>query len=187
MLLLADIAADADVPIDLHLDLATRPTAMSQTFYANCCKSPNNPPALQENQRAFERLLSHNPNNPKTRFVLAHLGSDFVEQLTSQTVTALLGAHPNLFMSLRLNPAGSPQNRPVDPQNRLRPDWQGVFDNFSDRFVLGSDVFYAPASDPRFQGKTDAAKGISDFAKALPADLQRKIGSENAIRIYKLR
>ncbi len=67
LLLLADIAAEKNVPIDIHFDIFPRTLPTPERLRAG------NPPELAENQAAFELLLSHNRN---ARFTWAHLGSD---------------------------------------------------------------------------------------------------------------
>ena len=54
-LLLADIAAEHGVPIDLHMETVPQAMALPADL-----KSPPNPPQLHENISAFERLLAHN-------------------------------------------------------------------------------------------------------------------------------
>jgi len=67
-LLLADIAAEHGVPIDLHME------ALPQTIPLPApMKSPPNPPQLRANIATFERLLDH---NPRARIIWAHAGRD---------------------------------------------------------------------------------------------------------------
>ena len=104
LLLLSDIAARRNVVIDLHLDLVAEPTAPRGRLAAGA-----NPPQFKPNLDAFERLLSH---NAAARIVWAHAGSDFIGHWTVQRSRALLSAHPNLYMSLRLG-GGLPPNQPM--------------------------------------------------------------------------
>ena len=62
-LLLADIAAENDVPIDLHMEAIAEDmpfASISPYSRALLNQSPNNPAMLHENLTAFERLLDHN-------------------------------------------------------------------------------------------------------------------------------
>src|SRR5579872_7237778 len=67
-LLLADIAAQHGVPVDLHMEAVPRPIPLS-----NGLSSPPNPIAIQENIREFETLLDHNRN---AKIVWSHVGWD---------------------------------------------------------------------------------------------------------------
>jgi predicted TIM-barrel fold metal-dependent hydrolase len=186
LLLLADIAARHDVPIDIHLDVATNdiPTPAWLT-------SPNNPKTLSANLAGFERLLAH---NPKARICWAHAGSDNIGHWTTDLSRALLQKHPNLYLSLRLGPGHVPENFPLTQKYQLKPEWLRLLKDFPNRFVIGSDNFFAP---PSFQGKGTGAilaqrvplsrKLAPVFLRELPPDVAQKIATENAIAIYKLR
>src|SRR6185295_3115929 len=55
-LLLADIAAQHGIPIDLHMEAVPQDMSLPKEL-----KSPPNPSQLHANMAAFERLLAHNP------------------------------------------------------------------------------------------------------------------------------
>lgn len=186
-LLLADVAARREVVIDLHMDLVVEPTAPRGPL-----ANPTNPPMFEPNLAAFERLLAH---NRKAKLVWAHAGSDFVGHWTVARSRELLRNHPNLYMSLRLG-GGLPFNRPLDQTSTLRPEWLGLFREFPDRFVIGSDSFHVGAGmggggkgpatffAPGNEQKAQAARSL---LSQLPAKLAAKIGHENAVRLYKLK
>src|SRR5260370_21053985 len=67
MLLLADIAAEHTVPIDLHME------ALPQTVPTPVEYGPPNPPELHGNIAALEKLLAH---NTRARIIWAHAGSN---------------------------------------------------------------------------------------------------------------
>ena len=187
LLLLADIAAMHDVPIDVHLDVVTKdiPTP------AWLSDSPNNPKVLHANLAPFERLLDH---NPKTRICWAHAGSDNTGQWTVDLSRELLQKHPNLYMSLRLGPGHAPENFPLTRGGQIKPEWLSLLKDFPDRFLVGSDNFIASAS---FRGSGTAAllanripltrEFTPVFLKALPPDLAHKISFENAMSLYRLK
>jgi predicted TIM-barrel fold metal-dependent hydrolase len=189
--LLADIAARHDVPIDFHFDLVTEDIATPAWL-----TSPNNPKTLRANLPAFERLLDH---NPKARIVWAHAGSDNIGHWTVDLSRRLLQKHPNLYMSLRLGPGESRQNFPLTPDGQIRAEWLSLFQEFPSRFVIGTDSFLADSSRQgdasslsstaaRLTARTPMSrKNAPVFLKALPADLARKIASENAAAIYRLK
>lgn len=183
LLLLADIAARHNVPIDLHFDPipedVNTPAELS---------SPKNPSILKENVSGFERLLSH---NRKTKIVWAHAGSDPVGFYTPELARTLLNKHPNLYCSIRttLN-----RNNPMrHPKRGINGDWIDVLKKFPDRFVMGTDSFvltpgYTGPNGPRIfeQRSWIQREGANKVLSHLDRGLARKIARENAIRIYNL-
>ncbi len=183
-LLLADIAARHDVPIDVHFDPVVEDLALPGWL------SPlRNPPELMRNIDGFERLLAH---NRQARILWAHAGSDNVGHWTVQLSRRLLAKHPNLYMSLRMTPGRGRlvQNHPLSP-NGIKPPWLQLFRDFPDRFVIGGDLFFTtsrsrgPAAEFG-QGAETIRNQTARFLSSLPPDLARKIGTENALRLYKL-
>ena len=185
LLLLADIAAEHDVPIDLHFDVVTKD--IPDPDWLN---SPNNPKVLHANLDAFERLLDH---NPKAKICWAHAGSDNIGHWITDLSRRLLQKHPNLYMSLRLGAGHAAENFPLTPDRQLKPAWLQLLKEFPARFVIGSDNFIAT---PTFHGGGTAGLLSSRtpmtrvwtpaFLNALPPDLARKIAVDNAVAIYKL-
>ncbi|MBI2193893.1 MAG: amidohydrolase family protein [Planctomycetes bacterium] len=182
-LLLADIAARHEVVIDFHMDAVVQDVALPEGF-----SSPPNSKTLSANVAAFERLLEH---NPKARIVWAHLGSDFIGDWTLGLTRSLLEKHPNLYMSVRLiSPPGLvEENWPLTPNRSVKAEWMEVFKAFPDRFLLGSDTFYA---SPKIQlpwKRPPAMMSLMPLRMLLnrmPADLARKIAYQNAARLYRL-
>lgn len=185
-LLLAEIAARARIPIDLHIDAVTRdsptPPPLRQL-------SPNNPATLKENIRGFERLLAHARD---ATVVWAHSGADQTGQSTPALYKRLMQAHPNLVLQLKIGATTVPgrslfvQNDVLDG-DRLRPEWLDVIRSFPDRIVLGGDNFHsAPSARTPFQRPQDNGPRARVLLQQLPADLARKVASENALRIYRL-
>jgi len=174
-LLLADIAAQHDVPISIHMEAVPQDMDLPAPL-----KSPPNPPRLHANIAAFERLLSH---NARAIIVWAHLGWDTTGYRTPELMRRLLEAHPNLFMELKLDPLDVGKNSPLTngASGAIKPEWLKLFTDFQDRFVIGSDQHYPQGSGPqRWQA-------VVLLFNELPAAVRRKIGTENAIRIYHLK
>jgi predicted TIM-barrel fold metal-dependent hydrolase len=170
MLLLADIAAEHNVPVDLHME------AVPQTMKTPAEYGPPNPPELHENIAPFERLLSH---NPRARFIWAHAGSDNTGYRTPELSRRLLQAHPNLYMEIKFDP-GFPGKNPPMIDGKLRPEWLKLFSDFPDRFIIGSDQhFDPPATAPLARAQANAL-----LLDQLPMELRKKIAMENAVRIY---
>jgi len=181
--LLADIAARHDVPIDLHLDPVPSDSATPASLGA-----AQNPPVLQANIEGFERLLAH---NRKTKIVWAHAGSDPLGSFTPQLVRALLERHANLALSIR--PASPRPGAMVHATGDVNEEWVAVLRDFPDRFVLGSDTMivathYTGPHTPRlFAHRGEGQwRGIRRLLSVLHPDLARRIGYENAERLYKL-
>jgi predicted TIM-barrel fold metal-dependent hydrolase len=176
LLLLADLAARHRVVIDLHMEAVPQPMKLPADL-----KSPPNSGELHENIAAFERLLAH---NRAARFVWAHAGADNTGYRTADLSRRLLRSHPNLYMEIKLDPLspGKTALREAGEDGVIKPEWLRLLRDFPDRFVIGSDQHYPmPATGP--QRWQSAVRLLNQ----LPEDLRRKVASENAIRIYRLR
>jgi len=169
-LMLADIAAQHGVPINLHMEAVPQTMSLPVAF-----KSPPNAAQLHANIPAFERLLEH---NPRAKMIWAHAGSDGTGFRTPELCRRLLQRHPNLYMEIKLDPANVGQNFPMTG-NRIKPDWFKLLQDFPDRFIIGSDQHYPEPKGPqRWQA-------VVTLFNQLPLDLRNKIGTENALRIYR--
>lgn len=169
-LLLADIAARHGVPIDLHMEAVPEDMAVPPSV-----KVPPNPPKLRANIAAFERLLAH---NPRARIIWAHLGADGTGKRTPELCRRLLRAHPNLYMEIKTDPRNHGLNYPL-ADGKIKPEWLALFTEFPDRFVLGSDQHYPETKEPEQRWQEIVA-----LFNQLPPDVRRKIGTDNAGRIY---
>jgi predicted TIM-barrel fold metal-dependent hydrolase len=171
-LLLADIAAEHDAPIVIHMELAEQDTRTPALF------GPPNPPRVHANLAAFERLLAH---NRRARIVWAHFGSDALGERTPALARRLLRSHPNLFMEIKADPLNPRSNYPLDANGKIKPDYLKLFEEFPDRFLIGSDQHYPEprAAEQRWQT-------VVRLFNQLPADVRTKIGTENAARVYPL-
>jgi predicted TIM-barrel fold metal-dependent hydrolase len=170
-LLLADLAAEHNLPIDLHMEAVPQDMSLPADL-----KSPPNAPRLHANIAAFERFLSH---NPRAKIIWAHLGSDFTGYRTVELDRRLLQAHPNLYMEIKADPGSRGLNYPLADDGKIKPEWLKLFTEFPDRFVIGSDQHYPEPSDAdkRWQ------ETILLFNQ-LPSDVRKKIGTENVASLY---
>ena len=169
-LALADIAAQNAMPIDLHMEAVPQDMEMPDRM-----RKGANPERLKENISGFERLLAH---NRKARIVWAHAGWDLTGERTVPLMRSLLEEHPNLYMSIKLDPRGPQRTSPFTPDGVLRPDWVALLRAFPDRFMIGSDQFFDEGTE-----RLARARRLID---ALPSDTARLVASENAKRIYGL-
>ena len=75
-------------------------------------------------------------------------------------------------------------NRIVDGQGKITAAWRALLEEFPDRFVIGTDEFFC------VPGNASAAPQSFEetwrILEQLPADLAKKIGRENAERVYGL-
>lgn len=180
LLLLADIAAEKGIPIDLHLDLVPEDMPLPPRPLFN----PSNPPTLKANKAAFERLLDHNKG---AKIIWAHAGSDPLLTKTPKVLRELMSRHPNLYASIRAGRRGAPPPAIIfGPGLRIKPPWIALLRDFPDRFLLGSDHFHPPsAGSPR--NRREKLDDLMRIVDQLPPDLARAIGYENAWRLFKLR
>jgi len=176
LLLLVDIAARFCVPIDLHMEAVPRRMPLPTRF-----SSPPNPRTLRPNIEAFERLLAH---NRRAKIIWAHAGWDNTGYRTAHLCGELLKRHPNLYMSLKVGPDSRPDNSPLDPRGRIKPEWLELIGAFPDRFFIGSDRFFVTPEVPRRIGppSPEALKILPQ----LPRSLARKVSYENARAIFNL-
>jgi len=188
LLLLVDIAARNDMPIDLHMEAVPEDMDLPEGFNKI---SPNNPPILHANIPAFERLLAH---NRKAKIVWQHIGWDNTGYMTIELLRRLLETHPNLYFALRVvekrqyDTAGRPiSNRIVDDSWKIRPEWLKFISDFPDSFMIGTDNFFGSAIyGPGGQPLPQTMKETWSIVDQLPPELVEKVGRDNAVRVYHL-
>jgi predicted TIM-barrel fold metal-dependent hydrolase len=168
---LADIAAKAGVPIEVHMEAVPHDMPFPNPRFAG----PPNPPAVRENITAFERLLDY---NGAARIVWLHAGWDLSGDRTVQLMRSLLSRHPNLYMTIKSDRGGDPRSSPFAPGGGLKPAWVSLLRDFPDRFVIGSDQFLGENPE-----RIERARKIVD---ALPPELSRMIATDNVMRSYRL-
>ncbi len=185
-LLLADIAAEHGAVIDLHFDLVAKEATLPAVF-----STALNPSVLRPNLEGFERLLAHNRG---ARIIWAHAGADPLGHWTPQISRDLLSRHPNLHMSIRMGGGQSRmQNLMLSRDGSLEPAWRAVLEEFAERFVLGGDQFFVaglPGTGPGIEFSRFAPiqrRQQAIFLSLLAPEVARKIGHENALRLYKLK
>lgn len=178
-LLLADIAAHNDVPIDLHMEAVPEEMLMPETERLD---NGENPRRLSANIAAFERLLEH---NPQARIIWAHAGWDNTGKRTAQLCKQLLQKHPNLYMSIKLGKGAYEENNPVSETGEVKKEWLELFEKYPDRFIIGTDQFYVSATMP--VKKEKRIDSMRRFLDVLPPDLAQQFGITNPRRIFNLK
>ena len=141
-----------------------------------------NPAVLAANVPAFKRLLAH---NPKAKIVWVHVGFEPLRTRGPRVVRDMLQDHPNLHMSFRINARAPFPAAALSPEGELKSQWVALVRDFPDRFMLGSDAFYAREGIAR--GSSEAGmNNLRSLVSQLPEDVALKVASENAIRLYRL-
>lgn len=140
-------------------------------------------PALVED---FSKLIKENPN---TRYVWAHNCG----RSKATVIRSLLSRHENLYCDLggMTNEAtgygsGWPRKEEftslIERNGVLFPEMKSLYEEFPDRFMVGTDVAHAPAM--RFYaGRVRRFRTLLD---QLSPEARAKIAEQNAIRIFKL-
>lgn len=178
-LLLADIAAEQDVPIDIHMEAVPEEMPLPDGL-----RSPPNPKVLKPNIAAFERLLAH---NRKAKIIWAHVGWCNTGHRTAALCAELLRRHPNLYMSFKITPQDSrPECMPIERGIGLKDEWLALLREFPGRFIIGTDQFYISPRASMERIGPSKAKITNKFFSLLPPDLARTIGRENPRRIFNL-
>lgn len=179
LLLLADIAAEQDVPIDIHLDAIPVDMTVPKPL-----EGQQNPRNLKENMAAFERLLAH---NRKAKFVWSHTGSDPPMRRNVEMVRSLLDRNANLYTSIRIIRTGAAAAIPLDESGKLKDDWMALLSDHRGRFFLQSDVFYQLPPPLIGRGPRNSLDLVRQLLTQLPDDVARLIAYENARRVYRLK
>jgi len=180
-LLLADIAAMHDIPIDIHMEavpeLIQTPKALSHVSH-----NPENIPATIP---GLERLLQY---NREAKIVWQHIGWDNTGYMTPKLLSRLLEDHPNLYLALRveeLSPARSfVPNRIVGENNVIRTEWLKFITQYASRIMIGSDEFIGVPGVTRRMPQS--FRKTWEMLKQFSPDVAYLIGSQNALRIYNL-
>jgi predicted TIM-barrel fold metal-dependent hydrolase len=181
---LADVAASRDVPIELHMDAVVAEMPTPERF-----REVDNPPRLPATLEALDRLLSH---NPKAKIIWAHGGSDPLGGMTPAAIGRLMATHPNLFVSLRVVGWQAPVHNKVLAAGAIEPAWRDLLMRHPDRFMIGTDSFFAGANltggGPGLtfaQRNVPKLKAMIHFLSLLPSQVARKVARDNAERVYK--
>lgn len=181
-LLLADIAARHDVPIDFHFE-----PVIQDIDTPKYLRGRDNPSHLKRNIDGFERLLAHNRN---AKIIWAHAGTALLPHRTLELTSELMERHPNLYLQIGVRP-GKVKELQILGRNGVKAQWMPVLKKYSDRIVLGGDQFFSPPGNKgpaaKFSKSAPAIRSrFQMLLSSLPPDMARKIGYENAVRIYKL-
>lgn len=134
----------------------------------------------------FSRLIAENPD---TRYVWAHNCG----RSKAAVIRRLLSNSPNLFCDLGgMTNAGTgygsgwPRMEEftslIERDGVLSPEMKSLYEEFPDRFMVGTDVAHAPA----IQNYSGRMQRFRELLEQLSAETRAKIAEQNVIRIYKL-
>jgi len=183
---LSDIAAKHGVPIDLHMEATETVQDTPENLKTACAENPDELPASVP---PLEELLAH---NRKTKIVWQHVGWDNLGNMTPTLVKRLLGDHANLYVSMRvedrpkqIESSEDMPNRIVGKDGKITTAWLDVINQYSDRVLIGSDEFVAPAgNDVKFPTSFVSTWSI---LSQLSAEVAKKVGHDNAASVYNLK
>ena len=182
LLLLADVAAANDMPIDLHMEAVAQDRILGPGFPP---PNPQAPDVVHENLTAFATLLDH---NTAARWVWTHAGADHIGDMTVDLLRVMLDAHDNLYLAIKVTPGAGGNlvegNRPVDLNGDLRPEWLQLITDFSDRIMLGSDAFFG--SPGLTDDGTPTMPSTFSVANQLPPALAQAVVEDVVHDVYRL-
>ena len=177
----AGIHAEQDNPI--YSELMRRFTVLAAKYHVPMVIHMEGYPTLVDD---FSRLIKENPG---TRYVWAHNGG----RSKAEVIRSLLSRFQNLFCDLggMTNVttgygSGWPRKEEftslIERNGVFFPEMKSLYEEFPDRFMVGTDVAHAPAV--RFyEGRV---RRFRELLEQLSPETRAKIAEQNAIRIYRL-
>ncbi len=158
MLVLADLAAKYELPIDVHLEANEKTVAQ------------------------FERLLAR---NGRARIIWSHAGWSNTGLATPGLIRKLMAKYLNLYSSIKYRKPESATQEAVklmDEKGTLVLAWRSLFEEFPERFFIGTDVKLGDnETDYRH------AAGHRRILEQLSEATARKIAWENASNLLGLK
>lgn len=164
MLWLSDLAAENGMVLDVHLE------------------------ATEDSLAELENLLAHNHS---TKIIWDHAGWSNTGLATAETLEAMLAAHSNLYLSVKLRDPDSEEMSaayPFEDDGTLKEAWLTLFEARSDRIMIGSDVKHWQE-----QGGTvlmpsvllpSVAEELDTLLAPLSSEAQENIKNGTAIEVF---
>jgi Amidohydrolase len=137
----------------------------------------------------FERLIG---DYPKVIYVWAHNCG----RSRAPVIRRVLAEHPNLMCDLsgmmnfgkRTYGAGWPRMESytalMEVGGRFLPQMQAIYENFSDRFMIGTDIAHAPVMNDAIYG--GRIQRFRTLLGTLNPDTAKQLAETNAVRIFHL-
>jgi len=145
----------------------------------------NVPVIIHVEQEFISELRSALYKNLNTTFIWAHAGD-----ADPASVFRLMKLHSNLWIDISCrnplyvrHPPMEEQSLTLDDDEKtLKPDWQRVFETFSDRVLFGSDL----GPPERYEQAAEMIKYYQHVLDQLPDETAQKIASGNITRLLRL-
>ena len=118
-------------------------------------------------EEAVEILMRH---NPRARIIWAHTGFG----LPTERVSAMLAKYRDLWGEL------SYRGGITDGAGKLTPEWRALFEQYPDRFMLGSDTWVPE----RWAAYGDIMAGYRAWLEQLPPKVAAQIAHGNARALF---
>lgn len=110
---------------------------------------------------------------PEVRVLWAHLGTD----PRPQVVAALLSRFPRLFVDTSVR-----DERFVDAEGCLWPQWRGFFVAHQERVLVGVDTYWTP----RWHGFDEVVSRLRSWLDQLPPAVADRLAYQNAVELFGL-
>lgn len=114
---------------------------------------------------AVERIFQQDPD---ARVIWAHPGFEPLDR-----VLAMLRKHTNLWIDLAMR-------RQIASNGEVHPDWRAAFEEFPDRFIVGTDSF----SVARWHEVEGDANSVRQWLQNLPPEIAERIAYKNATGLF---
>jgi hypothetical protein len=163
LLAVAATAAQAGVVLDMHAE-------------------PVEPEGASHESEVFGTIALMYRQSPNLRLIASHTA-----MTNPANARALLMAFPALMMNVkRIGSSVDWDNlEPVnDERGRLYTDWAALFEDMPDRFMIGTDFKFGRQGDHSADAYTQRIHEIRLMLGSLDPAAARKIGVENAERIF---
>lgn len=164
MLALSDIAATHSLPIDLHME------------------------ATEGSIAQLENLLA---NDRDAKIIWDHAGWTNTGLATVERLSALMAAHANLYLSLKLRESDNEEmeaGAPLDPEGALKTEWSEFIATYADRIMLGTDVKYWQEQGGQVATPADvlisAWESVDALLDQLSEETARKVRYDTAAELF---
>jgi predicted TIM-barrel fold metal-dependent hydrolase len=157
MLIMSDVAAKYKVPIDVH---------------------------MEADNGTIAGLIKLLDNNENATIIWSHAGWSNTGEATPEVMGRLMKDHPNLYSSIKLRKPESDEMAAasiLSQNGTIKKEWLKLFTDYPDRFMIGTDIKLGFGEESNY---TQIIGMHRDFLGHLPQDIAKKIGTENAAKVF---